>query len=85
MVKTDLKDAYLGRTTPTALHNEVSTLQKNYYDTENCVMVNQSVNESHTRFLFKSDELHQYSVSPMEISVTYFNKLSPKVREFLIS
>ena len=31
MVKTALKDAYLGGTTPTALQNEVSTCRKLYY------------------------------------------------------
>ena len=44
MVKTDLKDKYLGGTTPTALKNEFSLWQKIYYDIETHVMVNQSVN-----------------------------------------
>ena len=44
MVKTVLKDSYLGRTTPTALKNEVSTCRKMYYDRDTRVMVNQSVN-----------------------------------------
>ena len=32
MVKTSLKDTYLGGTTPTALQNEVYTCRKIYYD-----------------------------------------------------
>ena len=55
MVKTDLKDTYMVVTTPTSMQNEVSTRQQIYYDIETYVMVNQSVNEFYTRFLFKID------------------------------
>ena len=48
-------------------------------------MVNQSVNEFYTRFLFKIDALpHDVNFS-LEISATFFNNLSPDNREFLIS
>ena len=52
MVKSALKDTYLGGKTPTELKNEVSTCRQIYYDIETHVMVNQSVNEFYTRFLF---------------------------------
>ena len=45
MVKTALKDTYLGRKTPTALQNEVATCQQMYYDKENHIIINQLVNE----------------------------------------
>ena len=44
ILKTALKDAYLGGTTPTALKNEVSTFRRMYYDRQNHVMVNKSLN-----------------------------------------
>ena len=44
MVKTALKNTYLGLRTPTALQNEVSTFRQMYYDRETQVMFNQSVN-----------------------------------------
>ena len=47
-------------------------------------MVNQSVNEFHTRFLFKIDVLPQDVVLPLDIAATFFNTLIPEVREFLI-
>ena len=48
-------------------------------------MMNQSVNEFYTRYLFKIDSLPQEVVLTLEISTTFFNNLSPDVREFLIS
>ena len=63
MVKTSLKDTYLGGRTTTALKNEVSTCRQMYYDRETRVMVNQSVNEFYTWFLFKIDALPQDSNS----------------------
>ena len=84
MVKTALKDTYLGGTTPTALKNEVSTCQKMYYDRETRVMVNQSVNEFYTLLLFKIDALPQYIAFPLDIAEIFFINLSPDVREFLI-
>ena len=48
-------------------------------------MVNQSVNEFYTRFLFKIDALPQYEVFPIDIAVTFFNNLSTNVRVILIS
>ena len=85
MVKTSLKDTYLGGTTPTALKNEVSKCWKMYYDRETRVMVNQSVNKFYTRFLFKIDALPQDVAFPLDITATFFKNLSPDVRDFLIS
>ena len=45
MGKKSLKDTYLGGTTPTSLQNEVSTCWKMYYEKDNQVMINKSVNE----------------------------------------
>ena len=59
MVKTALKDTYIGGTTPTALKNEVSTCQIIYYEKYNQVMFNQSVNQFYTQFLFKIYALPQ--------------------------
>ena len=57
MFKTALKDTYLGVTTPTELKNEVATCRKMYDEKENQVIINQSINEFYTRFLFKIDAL----------------------------
>ena len=48
-------------------------------------MVNKSVNEFNTQFLFKIDALPQYVLFPLDISITVFNNFSPNVRELLIS
>ena len=85
MIKTALKDKYLGVTTTTTLKNEVATWRKIYYDKENQVMINQSVNEFYNRFLFKIDVLPQEVGSPFDITAIFFNTLRPDVREFLIS
>ena len=85
MVKTPLKDTYPGIKTPTALNNEVSTCWKMYYNKENQVLINQSVNEFYTRFLFKIDALPQEVGSPLDIAATLFNNLRPDVRELFIS
>ena len=85
MVKKALKDTYLGGTTPTTLQNEVSTCWKMYDDSETRIMVNQSVNEFYTQFFFKIDALPQDVAFSLEISATFFNNLSPDVRELLIS
>ena len=45
-------------------------------------MVNDSVN---SRLLFLIDALPQDSALPLYIAATFFNNLSPKVRQFLIS
>ena len=84
MVKTVLKDTYLGGITPTALKNEFATFRKIYYDKENQVMINQSVNEFYTRFLFKIDALPQELGFPLDINTTFFKNLSPDVRELFI-
>ena len=84
-VKIVLKDVYFGGTTPTELQNEVSICPKMYYDRETRVMVNQSVNEFYTRFLFKIDSLPQDVAFPLDIAATFFKNFSPDVREFLIS
>ena len=85
MFKTALKDTYLGGTTPIALKNEVASCGKMYYEKDNQVMINQSVNERYTRFLFKIKALLQEVGFPLYISAKSFNNLSPDVREFLIS
>ena len=85
MVKIALNDTYLGGTTPTALKNGVSTCRQIYYDKETSGMVNQSVNEFYTQFLFKVDALPQDISFPLHIDATLFSNLSPNIREFLIS
>ena len=85
MVKTALKDTYIGGTTPTALQNEVATCRKMYYKKKNRVMINQSVNGFYTWFLFKIDALPKELGFLLDIATTFFNNLSPSVREFLIS
>ena len=52
---------------------------------ENKVMINHSINDFYTRYLFKIDVLPWEVGSPLDISTTFFNKLSPNVMEFLIS
>ena len=59
MVKIPPEDTYIGVTTTTSLNNEVSTCRIMYYDKYTQVMVNQSVNEFYTRFLFKIDAFPQ--------------------------
>ena len=56
-----------------------------YYDKENQVMINQSVNEFYTQFLFKIDALPQEVGFPLDIAAKFFKNLSPNVREFIIS
>ena len=56
-----------------------------YYDRETRITVNQSVSEFYTRFLFKIDALPHDVAFPLDIASTFFNNLSPDVREFLIS
>ena len=85
MVRTALKDTYLGGKNPTELQNEVSTYRQMYYDRETRVMINQSVNEFYNRFLFKADALPHNVAFQLEIAATFFNNLSPTVSEFLIS
>ena len=85
MVKTSFKGAYLGGTNPTALQNEVSTFCKMYYDRENLVIVNQSLNKFYTRLLFKIDALPQHVAFSLYIAETFFNSFIPDVRELLIS
>ena len=84
MVKTALKDTYLGGTTPTALQNEVSTCRKIYYYKETWVMVNQSVNEFYTQFLLKIYALLQEVGFLLDIDATLFNNLRPDNRQFLV-
>ena len=48
-------------------------------------MVNQSVNEFYTRFLFEIDAIPQDGVLTLYIATTFFNNLSTDVRELLIS
>ena len=85
MDKTSLQDTYLGRATPTVLQNEVAICRKMYYDKDNQVMINQSVNEFYTCFIFKINALPQELGFPVDITATFFNNLVPDVREFFIS
>ena len=81
MLKTALKYTYLGGITPTALQNEVSTFREMYYDRETWIMFNKSIN----KILFKIDSVPQDFILPLEIAATFFNNLSPKIRELLTS
>ena len=83
MVKTALNDTYLGGTTPTALKKEVSPFRQMYYDRDKIVMVNQSVNEFYTWFLFKIVALTQGVAFPLDIAATFFRNLSSDVRFFI--
>ena len=47
-------------------------------------MVNQSVHEFYTRFLFKIDALPQDITFQLDIAATFLNNFSPEVRELLI-
>ena len=85
MVKTALKDTYLGGTTSTALQNEVDTCRKMYYDKDNQVMINRLIHEFYTRFLFKIDALPQEVGFTLDITAAFFNNLIPGFRDFLIS
>ena len=85
MVKTSLKDKYLGGKTPTALQNEVATFRNMYYDKVDRVMINQSTNDFYIRFVFKIDALLQEVGLLLDIVVTFFKNMSPDVRELLIS
>ena len=85
MVKTALKDIYLGVKTPTSLQNWVATCRKMYYDKENQVMINQTVKKIYTRFLLKIGALLQELLFPLDIAATFFNNLSPDGRYLLIS
>ena len=44
MFETSIKDKYLGGGNPTAMQNEVSVFQQNYYDRDAHIVVNHSVN-----------------------------------------
>ena len=48
-------------------------------------MINQFVNEFYTCFFFKIGALPQEVGFPLDIAATFFNNLSPDVRDFLIS
>ena len=85
MLRTALKDTYLLGTTPTTLINEVPIWRKMYYDIETHIMVNQSVNEFYTRWLFRTDYVPQDVAFTLDISTIFFNNFSHEVREFLIS
>ena len=85
MVKKSLKSTYLGVTTPTALKNKVSTCLKMCHEKGNRFMFNQLVNDIFTQFLIKVDAFPRDVVFPLEFSTTFFNNLSPEVRELLIS
>ena len=54
-----------------------------YYDKEARVMVNKTVNEFYTQFLFKIYSLLQDVVLPLDIAAIFFNNLISDLREFL--
>ena len=56
-----------------------------YYDKENQDMINQSVNEFYTRFLFKIYALPQELGFLLDIAATFFVNLIYNVRKLLIS
>ena len=56
-----------------------------YYNKENQVTINQSLNEFYIHFFFKIDALLQEVGFLLDIAVTFFNDLIPDVRELLIS
>ena len=85
MVKIPLQDTYIGGETPTALQDEISKCRRMLNDKDTRFMVNYSVNDFYTRLIFKIDALPHNVVLPLEIDEIFFNKLSPDVREFLIS
>ena len=72
-------------TTTISLKNEVSICRKMYYDKETWVVVNLSVNEFYTRFLFRIDALQHDSAFPLGITANFFKKFITDVRELLIS
>ena len=85
MVKIVLKDTYFVQTTPTVLQNKFYTCHKMYYDKYIWIMIDQSLDEFYTRFLFKNDLLPQEIILPLGIAATFINNFIPEVREFLIS
>ena len=84
MVKTNLKDTYLGVTVPKALQNEVFKCRKMYSFRETHIMFNKSVNEFYTQLLFKIDAIPQDFSFPLDIDANFFNKISPNIRELFI-
>ena len=68
-----------------SLKNEVSSCQEIYYDGDTQVILNQLVSQFNTQFLFKIDTPPQGAVFPLDIATTFFNNLSPDVRELWIS
>ena len=46
-----------------------------YHNKETWFMVNQSVNDFYTRFLFNIDSLPHDELFPLDMSETFFNKL----------
>ena len=48
-----------------------------YYNIETQVMVNQLVNYSYTRFIFKIDATLKDVALPLYIDTNFFNNLSP--------
>ena len=60
MVKTALRDTYIGGTNPKSLQNEVSTCRQIYFNNKTWVVVNQSVYKFNNWFLLEIDELSQY-------------------------
>ena len=56
-----------------------------YYNIENQVMIDQSVNKFNTIFIFKIDKIPQEVGFLLDIAASFLNNLSPYVSEFLIS
>ena len=81
----NLKEYIFGRNNSHRSVNKISKCRKFYYDKETPVMVYNRVNEFYICFLFKIDTLPQDVVFTLDISVTFFKKLSPNVIKLLIS
>ena len=83
MVKTALKYTYIVGKIP--YHCKIRSIHAIKRMMTNIgVMVNKSVNEFYTQFLFKIIAPPQDIVFPLEIISTFFKNLSPNVRELLI-
>ena len=69
MVITALNDK-LGRNNSPSTENGFSTWRQMYYDIENNIMVNQSVNEFYTRLFFKIDAITQDVALLLDVAET---------------
>ena len=59
--------------------------EKKYYNKETGVMINQSVNDFYSRFLFNIDALLNDELFLMDIAETLFKKITLGFRDLLVS